>query len=85
MDRRSASRSRTRRKFVGEIAAIAGITPLLIRGAAAQSAARVPRIGYLGGDFPELRNAFMNELRARGFVDGENVHIERRLVNDLSE
>ncbi|HEU5134852.1 MAG TPA: ABC transporter substrate-binding protein, partial [Steroidobacteraceae bacterium] len=47
--------------------------------------ARVPRIGYLGGDFPELRNAFMNELRARGFVDGENVHIERRLVNDLSE
>jgi putative tryptophan/tyrosine transport system substrate-binding protein len=83
MKRKSHSRGATRRQFVGQLALVAGLAPSLSRAAAQPD--RMPRIGYLGGDFPVHRNAFMAELRARGFVDGENLHIERRLVNDLSE
>jgi len=85
MERKSTLRRKTRRSFVGELALIAGVAPLLVRSAKAQPAGRIPRIGYLGGDFSSLRDAFMSELRAQGFVDGETVHIERRLVKDLAE
>jgi putative tryptophan/tyrosine transport system substrate-binding protein len=83
MKRKSHSRRTTRRRFVGQLALVAGIAPSLSHAAAHPD--RMPRIGYLGGDFPVHRNAFMGELRARGFIDGENLLIERRLVNDLSE
>ena len=64
---------------------MAGAAPFLAAGAATQKSARVPRVGYLGGDFPVHRDAFMAELRAQGFVDGENVIIEKRLQRDLAE
>jgi len=85
MKAKSAPRSIPRRKFVGELALIAGAVPLLTAGAASQPPVRVPHIGYLGGDFPVHRDAFMAELRAQGFVDGENVIIEKRLQRDLAE
>lgn len=74
----------TRRRFFGQLALFAGAAPILAYGAAAQPG-RAPRIGYLGGDFSVLRDAFMAELRVRGFIEGENVFIERRLVRDLAE
>ena len=85
MKTRSARRATSRRQFVGELALIAGAAPFLTAGGATQTSARVPRIGYLGGDFPVHRNAFMDELRAQGFVDGENVIIEKRLQRDLAD
>ena len=85
MERKSPPRRKSRRAFIGELSLIAGLAPLVVRGATTPSAQRVPRIGYLGGDFPVHRDAFMTELRAQGFVDGQNLNIERRLVRDLSE
>jgi putative ABC transport system substrate-binding protein len=85
MENESHRRANSRRTFVGQLAAFTGLAPLLAHGDAAQSAGPVPRIGYLGGDFPVHREAFMTELRAQGFVDGENVIIERRLQRDLAD
>ena len=82
---RSNGIQRPRRQFVRDLVLIAGAAPFLSAGAATQKSARVPRIGYLGGDFPVHRDAFMNELRAQGFVDGENVIIEKRLQRDLAD
>ena len=82
---RSNGIQRPRRQFVRDLVLIAGAAPFLSAGAATQKSARVPRIGYLGGDFPMHRDAFMNELRAQGFVDGENVIIEKRLQRDLAD
>jgi putative ABC transport system substrate-binding protein len=82
---RSNGMQRPRRQFVRDLVLIAGAAPFLSAGAATRKSARVSRIGYLGGDFPVHRNAFMDELRAQGFVDGENVNIEKRLQRDLAE
>ena len=81
---RSNGIQRPRRQFVRDLVLIAGAAPFLSASAATQKSARVPRIGYLGGDFSVHRDAFMNELRAQGFVDGENVIIEKRLQRDLA-
>lgn len=85
MENESGRRATSRRTFVGQLAALASAAPFLGRGAVAQSASRVPRIGYLGGDFPVHREAFMTELRTQGFVDGDNVIIEARLQRDLAD
>lgn len=84
MAHRSCSRAKIRRRFIGQLALLAGAVPFLAYGTAAQPR-RVPRIGYLGGYFPVLQDAFMAELRTQGFVDGENVLIEKRLARDLAE
>ena len=84
MKARAAPRSTSRRRFVGELAVFAGAAPFLTAGAAFQSPVRVPHIGYLGGDFPVHQDAFMSELREQGFVDGENLIIQKRLQRDLS-
>ena len=82
---RSNGIQRPRRQFVRDLVLIAGAAPFLTAGAATQKSARIPRIGYLGGDFTTHRDAFMNELRAQGFVDGENVIIDKRLQRDLAD
>ncbi|HEY6124251.1 MAG TPA: hypothetical protein VIV63_06345, partial [Steroidobacteraceae bacterium] len=73
MKTRPVPRAASRRQFVGRLALLAGAAPFLTGRAADQKSTRVPRIGYLGGDFPEHRDAFMTELRTQGFVDGQNV------------
>ena len=41
--------------------------------------ARIPRIGFFSGEgYPQLEEAFMAELRRLGFIEGQNIHIERR-------
>lgn len=43
------------------------------------SPTRVRRIGFLSGAVPTLIKAFEDELRMLGYVDGENLVIERRI------
>lgn len=69
----------TRRTFLQQLAFGLGAAPLIGHGADADPARRVPRIGLLAGDFPVHNNAFLGELRVQGFVDGENVIVEKRI------
>jgi putative tryptophan/tyrosine transport system substrate-binding protein len=56
---------------------------------AARAQGRVFRIGYLGNlsleATPELLGAFRNALRARGYVEGQNLTIFYRWAPELSE
>ena len=74
-----------RRRVVQQLALALSATPLLARRADADPVPRVPRIGLLAGDFPEHLNAFFSELSKQGFVDGENVIVEKRIQRALSE
>jgi len=54
----------------------------------AQQAAKVARIGWLGGDpnrFPHLRAAFLEGLRDLGYVEGRNLVIESRYTGGSPE
>ena len=68
-----------RRAFVGSLAG--GL--LAVPFAAAQPAARIPRIGYLAANSlatspPNLHGAFRQGLRDLGYVEGRNLVIEYR-------
>ena len=74
----------SRRDFIVMAAAL--LTPPL--AAEAQQAAKVPRIGWLGGApsrGTHLREAFLQELRDRGYVEGRNVVIETRSAEGKPE
>ena len=43
-------------------------------------AVRLPRVGYLGNSPPEGPDPFADGLRALGWVDGQNVIVERRYI-----
>ena len=62
--------------------AIAGGIALLPLDASAQTTAKVYRIGVLDMTPPDLRSpsqmAFYEELRLRGYVEGQNLVVERR-------
>jgi putative tryptophan/tyrosine transport system substrate-binding protein len=66
-----------RRTFLGSLTGGLLVAPL----AAAQQAAKVARIGYLGSNLaqaPHLTEAFRQGLRDFGYVEGRNVVIEYR-------
>ena len=65
----------TRRAFIGTLAGGLLAAPL---AAAAQQAAKVPRIGYMWAGNLALREAFLQGLRDLGYVEGRNVVIEYR-------
>lgn len=65
----------SRRSFVAAFA----LPIVSVRTGAMARQARVPRIGLLTGAEPSLVVAFRDELRALGYVDGENVIVEMRL------
>ncbi len=47
---------------------------------------RLPRIGYLSGvGYPELNEAFTDELRKQGLIEGRDLVIERRLARANSD
>ena len=68
--------------FVGVVAVLLLVAPLVV---AAQPAAKVWTIGYLAVQ-PDGRslahNAFLEGLRALGYVEGQNLRIERRFANN---
>jgi putative ABC transport system substrate-binding protein len=65
----------SRRTFIG---ALAAGTACLLAGRSSAADARARRIGYVGRvDPPDLMNAFLEELSKVGFVDGENVIVEK--------
>jgi putative tryptophan/tyrosine transport system substrate-binding protein len=65
---------------MGRHRAAAAITVMLLLFASqAGGQQAVHRIGYLGGTRdPELMQAWLEGLRARGYVEGQNVEIEYR-------
>jgi len=68
----------TRREFIGTLAGGFVAAPL---AAEAQQAAKIPRIGWLGGSFAgksHMTEAFLQGLRDLGYVEGRNVLIEIR-------
>jgi putative ABC transport system substrate-binding protein len=85
MNNNSGRRTHSRRVFMRQLALVAGAVPLLARSAGADPSRRLPHFGKFGGDFPEHHAAFLAELRARGFVDGENVVIEKRFLRGLAD
>jgi putative ABC transport system substrate-binding protein len=71
-----------RRKFIGLLGA-AAVTPLAGAGRTrAQSANKVRRIGFMGNSTAALEanlvGPFREELRARGYREGRDLHIEYR-------
>lgn len=71
----------TRRAFIRQFAFAAGATATLARGADNTATRHVRRIGLItGAGLPELVGAFRNELRLLGYVEGENVVVEQRLI-----
>jgi len=66
-----------RRDLLSLVAGAVVLRPLA--SAAQQPAAKTPRIGYLGTDLPKpSQEAFLQGLRALGYVEGRNVVIEYR-------
>jgi len=65
-----------RRSFISTVAGALLAAPL---GAEAQSAEKVYRVGFLSM-FPERHpnDAFVQGLREAGYVEGQNLNIERR-------
>jgi putative ABC transport system substrate-binding protein len=73
-----------RRDAIAALGALSAV-PL---GSDAQQANKVPRIGYLALDlraFPQVREAFLQELRDVGYVEGHNVLIEYRSAEGKPE
>jgi putative tryptophan/tyrosine transport system substrate-binding protein len=68
----------TRREFVTLLGGAAVARPLAAR--AQQPSAKIARIGFLRGISPNEKqfNAFRDGLRALGYVEGQNIIIERR-------
>jgi ABC transporter substrate binding protein len=66
-----------RRAFLGTLAGGLFVAPLYV---GAQPAARIARLGYLWRNLaqPHLHEAFLQGLRALGYVEGRNVAIEFR-------
>ncbi len=72
-----------RRTLVFGIASVVLAAPLRIR---AQSAAKVWRIGVLG-EAPVTRppQEFLDALRERGWVEGQNIEFERRFADHVDQ
>jgi len=71
-----------RRTLLRVLFALAAGILLLPLGASAQTVAKVYRIAFLDTTPPDLRSpnqmAFYEELRQRGYVEGQNLVVERR-------
>jgi putative tryptophan/tyrosine transport system substrate-binding protein len=69
-----------RRSFLRSLALFGFASPLLAACAHAPRRARLRRIGFISGDIPSLTAAFEGELRRLGYVEGENIEVEMRLL-----
>ena len=75
-----------RRAFIATIAGSLLAAPL---AAEAQPPSKVPRIGFLAtnspAEYPDLLEAFRQGLRDLGYVEGQNIAIERRYFEGRAE
>jgi putative tryptophan/tyrosine transport system substrate-binding protein len=75
-----------RREFISLLGSAAAAWPVAAR---AQQAAKVQRIGYLGGTTPSLQGqsvaAFVQRLRELGWIEGRNIAIEYRWLGGRTE
>ena len=71
--------SASRRTFLGDMCLFTSALPMVewLRQMAQQ---RVPRIGFMSGAEPSLISSFEAEMRALGYTEGGNIHIEMRLA-----
>jgi len=70
----------SRRDFTRRLALAGLAVPLMPARAAGSAPGRIRRIGYFSGaEYPELLEAFKDELRTMGYVEGETIAIEVRL------
>lgn len=72
----------TRRSFLGHLALVSVVA---FWGCAPHTRARrVPRVGFITGDFPTLVAAFTGEMRRLGYVNGRDVILEMRSGPNMS-
>jgi putative ABC transport system substrate-binding protein len=70
----------SRRMFVRDFILLGCAFPLIASGAHQARPPRIRRIGFFNGDgYPPLFDAFKDELRILGYIDGESIAIEVRL------
>jgi len=70
----------SRRAFVRNFVFLGCALPVMAAGVLQVRPPRVRRIGFFtGAGLPPLLEAFKDELRSLGFIDGENVVVELRL------
>jgi putative tryptophan/tyrosine transport system substrate-binding protein len=65
-------------RVVALIVALAVLAAPLIAEAEGQRAARIPRIGYLGGGNSPIHDEFRRQLRDHGYTEGRNIVVEYR-------
>jgi ABC-type uncharacterized transport system substrate-binding protein len=82
-------RSHSRRRFLQGSVVLAGISLLSGREVGGQPAAKGPRIGFLAVGSREGRafliEGFLQGLRERGYVEGQNIVIEYRFSEDRND
>jgi len=75
--------SYSRRWFVSRLALL-GCALSLPASAQRSRPRRVGHIGFLGGGSPTLVQAFEQEMRRLGYVEGENIVVEKRILRPNS-
>jgi putative ABC transport system substrate-binding protein len=70
-----------RRSFLRILALLGSASPLLASCAHAPRRSGPRRIGFINGDIPPLTAAFEDELGRLGYIEGENIEIEMRLLS----
>src|SRR5262245_12246952 len=70
-----------RRAFLRSLTLFGIASPLLASGTQAPRPSRVRRIGFINGAEPSLNAAFEDELRRLGYVEGENIAVQIRLLS----
>jgi putative ABC transport system substrate-binding protein len=82
-------RSHSRRQFLRGSVVLAGFSLLSGREVGGQQGAKRPRIGFLAVGSREGRafliNGFLQGLRERGYVEGQNIVIEYRFSEDRDD
>ncbi|MGZ5221805.1 MAG: ABC transporter substrate-binding protein [Chitinophagaceae bacterium] len=71
----------SRRRFIKEFSIWAFAVPIILSCNRHLHPSRIVRIGFFSGvGFPELEDAFLQELKKLGFREGKNIQIERRFT-----
>ena len=74
--------SMKRREFIRLVAGAAGTWPIVVR---AQSSARIWRIGFLAHRYEKFYDPLFQGLRELGYVEGQNLVVERRYAEGRIE